>query len=153
MSTDAMTEDKNYIKFYDDENVAIEIREISDIGEYWNWEKTDEARFYFYKNVSEDHCGFTVHACRSAELLDKKLDAEALDKVKIEDGTKLEICPFCGSSKLKLVRSEGHKDYYFHYYVKCEECDTIGPNFCTINFNSDTKQKAIEAWNRRVSGE
>ena len=57
----------------------------------------------------------------------------------------LKPCPFCGSKEVKVIE---HK--YYHslnsYGVKCFGCKTESYQFF------DTKNEAIEAWNRRAEG-
>ncbi len=86
---------------------------------------------------------------------------------------KLKLCPFCGSSKLKIEKKNGKTGYngldYLvqrHIYsVRCNCCHARGPAFggnVIMGFNLTLKlpkwattdveleQKAIEAWNRRT---
>ena len=55
--------------------------------------------------------------------------------------TELKPCPFCGSKNIDLV------DYSaVIVFVQCDDCCATFPQF-------DTKEEAIEAWNRRATDE
>lgn len=61
--------------------------------------------------------------------------------------SRLEPCPFCGSSA-QIV--EGIRGSYFVNYVKCDKCEAIGEKFGN---KFSEKDKAIEAWNKRFTEE
>lgn len=50
---------------------------------------------------------------------------------------KLKPCPFCGGE------AELYENYYHGCNIYCLECG--------VEFECDSKEEAIEAWNRRVS--
>ena len=55
----------------------------------------------------------------------------------------LKPCPFCGSNRVNAIE---HKFHHLSnsYGVKCFNCKTESYQYF------DTKQEAIEAWNRRT---
>lgn len=55
----------------------------------------------------------------------------------------LKSCPFCGE-KAVVEMDEG---WYWEWNVYCSECGIHFPN------HFETKEEAIEAWNRRVDNE
>ena len=62
------------------------------------------------------------------------------------DGWELKPCPFCGSNKVNVY------EYKYHgltdsFGVKCFNCKTESYQFF------DSKNEAIEAWNRRAKNE
>lgn len=68
---------------------------------------------------------------------------------------KIKPCPFCGSSKVKLIGNE-----YFMRVV-CRACDTAGPLVVLYDINPTRKTmtkkegrtRSIEKWNKRVGGQ
>lgn len=56
----------------------------------------------------------------------------------------LKPCPFCGSEHVS-VRDYSDPMIYYHFVI-CKECNAKTGNF-------GTKEKAIEAWNRRAEDE
>lgn len=50
----------------------------------------------------------------------------------------LKPCPFCGSNYNHAVCVYGEE-----YYIECLACTTCGPS-------GETKEEAIEVWNRRA---
>ena len=52
--------------------------------------------------------------------------------------TELRKCPFCGGE------AETYSYYFNEWYIGCVECS------CDLGV-FDTKEEAIEAWNRRVN--
>ena len=68
---------------------------------------------------------------------------------------KLLPCPFCGSKRLK-IESKRNGQWYYTATVRCNKCHARGgtascePKRCKYHADSETEQKAIEAWNRRV---
>ena len=63
--------------------------------------------------------------------------------------TELKPCPFCGGkSTIRQVTPvrDGLTLTYNGYFVICEECLTSGDNY-------STKERAIDAWNRRYQDE
>lgn len=59
---------------------------------------------------------------------------------------KLKPCPFCGSNKCNVIEHAFH-NLSSTYGVKCWNCKAESWQFF------DTKEEAIEAWNRRVNDE
>lgn len=54
----------------------------------------------------------------------------------------LKPCPFCGSKTAEVVE-DGNEYLFLRYFVACGRCGaSTGRN--------RTKEKAIEAWNRRT---
>jgi len=49
---------------------------------------------------------------------------------------KLKPCPFCGSTKIKMINGPGK------YWLVCDKCKA------STNMTA-TEEKAIETWNRR----
>lgn len=66
--------------------------------------------------------------------------AEAIDK---EWRKKLKPCPFCGSPA----------NLWQWNYGTAIECSKYNPNTHQVQIKQETREKAIEAWNRRVSDE
>ena len=74
----------------------------------------------------------------------------------------LKPCPFCGAKptivKLNGGYDAGRKDNYGNFAITCERCNIRFQTFVVSSilkddgelFITDTKSKAIEAWNRRV---
>lgn len=64
----------------------------------------------------------------------------------------LKPCPFCGCEP--YLRTEFEEKRFFHYWtyrVQCGRCGSMGEIFACSNFEDEvTKNKAIDAWNRRV---
>ena len=56
--------------------------------------------------------------------------------------TKPKRCPFCGG------RAYVQFSFYETAEVVCSECGAKGPGACMF----DIEERAVEAWNRRVSG-
>lgn len=54
---------------------------------------------------------------------------------------KLKPCPFCGSKNIDLFEHGA-----IVVFVQCDDCLATFPHF-------DSKQEAIEAWNRRVDND
>jgi Lar family restriction alleviation protein len=53
--------------------------------------------------------------------------------------TELKPCPFCGCKNINLI------DYHGGIvFVQCDDCCATFPHF-------DTKEEAINAWNRRAN--
>ena len=50
----------------------------------------------------------------------------------------LKPCPFCGGTQLTIISVYGED-----CYVNCDACTTCGPS-------GETREEAIEAWNRRA---
>lgn len=61
--------------------------------------------------------------------------------------TELKPCPFCGE-KAKL--SSGRFDGKDTSYVMCTRCGSRGEFFC-VSPKYASAERAIEAWNRRVT--
>ena len=53
----------------------------------------------------------------------------------------LKPCPFCGSDTGLYIESD-QDGYMMFYYGHCMNCDTKGPAL-------QTRQQAIDAWNKR----
>jgi Lar family restriction alleviation protein len=76
--------------------------------------------------------------------------------------SELKPCPFCGKEptivKLNGGYDAGRKDNYGNFAISCEKCGLRFQTFCVSAilkddgelFITDTKSKAIEAWNRRA---
>ena len=54
---------------------------------------------------------------------------------------KLNPCPFCGGKNINLADYSG-----VIVFVQCDDCCATFPHF-------DTKEEAINAWNRRATDE
>lgn len=78
----------------------------------------------------------------------------------------LKPCPFCGGeAEFRLIRTDnGNSTLEFQFRISCKVCrmgNYSVVNRVRINFNSDGKlyfdtderERAIEAWNRRVNDE
>lgn len=75
----------------------------------------------------------------------------------------LKPCPFCGAKptivKLNGGYDAGRKDNYGNFAIKCENCDIRFQTFVVSAIVKDdgelyvlnTKNNAIEKWNRRAS--
>ena len=76
----------------------------------------------------------------------------------------LKPCPFCGG---KAMDAKAHpsimlkKLHYLYFAAGCTKCNVSTPLFRTQktgsplmneHYDEEAKQKAIEAWNRRVEG-
>ena len=66
----------------------------------------------------------------------------------------LKPCPFCGSTKLKLI--EKTTKYKVHYvaFIRCNSCyargGTVTNPTITYAVKEDVKARVIERWNKRV---
>lgn len=60
-----------------------------------------------------------------------------------KDTTELKPCPFCNAHGKDVYVDEFWERYDEPYFVTCHGCGARGP--C-----ANTKEKAIENWNRRV---
>jgi Lar family restriction alleviation protein len=73
-------------------------------------------------------------------------------------------CPFCGSTDIRYsLKVTGRFDVRYHASMYCNKCHCYGTRTLTktvrhddykgrrsIEYDSETKQEAIEAWNRRA---
>lgn len=70
---------------------------------------------------------------------------------------KLKKCPFCGGYGKLAERSRTvvKGETVRNTYVRCVRCDARGERFLYREFDSshDAHMAAIEAWNRRVTGD
>lgn len=58
-----------------------------------------------------------------------------------KDYPNLRNCPFCGSENIDIT-----DHYQTVVFVQCDDCGATFPHF-------DSKQEAIEAWNRRADND
>ena len=84
----------------------------------------------------------------------------------VNDMEKLKPCPFCGGEAVFNIYSNSTRENNrgWSYDVHCEKCGAFVPNRCSyetiavmdrdgnILLIKDNRDKAIEAWNRRVEG-
>ena len=68
------------------------------------------------------------------------VDCERLREMRM---TELKSCPFCNAHGNDVYVDEFWERYNNPYFVLCDKCGACGPY-------ADTKEKAIENWNRRV---
>ena len=77
-----------------------------------------------------------------------------------DEKTTLKPCPFCGGTSLKIESKHNGTHYYTGTHsatVRCNKCHARGGTAsCKVekgkyNADEETKQRAIEAWNRRVN--
>lgn len=68
-----------------------------------------------------------------------------MDETKLEN--ELLPCPFCGFLEIRLVNADCvvWNNLHTNYYCICDQCDTW-------QAVSDTKEEAINKWNRRFNG-
>lgn len=57
------------------------------------------------------------------------------------DRMKLSYCPFCGSTRVKLIAKQD-KDGLNWYHVLCQKCYTMSDSYCA-------EESAASAWNKR----
>lgn len=71
----------------------------------------------------------------------------------------LKPCPFCGGTSLKIESKHNGTHYYTGTHsatVRCQKCHARGGTAsCKVEkgkyrADSETEQRAIEAWNRRI---
>ena len=74
----------------------------------------------------------------------------------MENVEELKPCPFCGSTKLKLMKKNyNHKGYTKQkLYVRCNKCNARGgtvsqETIYTDTVDEDIKCVAIDLWNNR----
>lgn len=67
-----------------------------------------------------------------------------------ENQKKIKCCPFCGSEDVELTSIGGAKSIY-QSWIYCKKCNAEGPT--KSNLLIDSKEEAIEAWNRRVNND
>ena len=82
------------------------------------------------------------------------------------DKTTLKPCPFCGGVKLDISEKSVARDYgtmvQYHVTVYCKTCHAYGARVLTEKVKSNVypspfvdfekaRERAIEAWNRRVN--
>lgn len=66
----------------------------------------------------------------------------------------LKPCPFCGESRMLEIRSKERKDRdkcKFTAEVVCLRCFVTACNHSFDWFEEEAKEKAINAWNRRIT--
>lgn len=68
---------------------------------------------------------------------------EGLIRAEEHDRKLLKSCPFCNAHDNDVYVDEFWERYNNPYFVSCDKCGACGPY-------ADTKEKAIENWNRRV---
>lgn len=64
----------------------------------------------------------------------------------------LKPCPFCGGEPYLRTEFETNRFFsYWKYRIQCGSCGSVGEIFTCFNFEDEvTKNKAIDAWNRRA---
>lgn len=75
---------------------------------------------------------------------------------------KLKSCPFCGGEVEFVTDTTGYKAEYrmINFHIRCKDCKIEYPKRYEIGFHldshgeiamdTDERQKALEAWNRRT---